>query len=109
MKENHENEWMSKLMEDLQKVEGIPGVEVPEQEELMNTLTRFKEERKKAYRREFMMFFMTALIILASYAAIAFNMTAVFIWIQGLALLFIPLIFLAEKKRRNKRKEVTML
>lgn len=109
MKETNESEWISKLMDDLQEVEDIHEMEVPQQHHLMNTLTKFKTERKKAYRRELITFLITAFIILVSYAAIAFKMTTVFIWIQGLTILFIPFIFMAEKKRRNKRKEVTML
>jgi hypothetical protein len=33
-------------------------------------------------------------------------MTALFIWIQGFAIIVIPFIFLAEKKHRTKQKEV---
>jgi Family of unknown function (DUF5345) len=109
MKETNEKEWMTCLKEDLQKVEEMHDINAPQQYQLMRTLQEFKLERKKAYKREFILFLFTALIILASYATIAFKMTTVFIWIQGLVILVIPFIFLAEKKHRNKRKEVFRL
>jgi uncharacterized membrane protein len=109
MKENNEDEWISHLVEDLQKVETMQEVEIPEADQLMHSLMTFKAERKKAYKREMIAFLVTALLILISYSTIAFKMITVFIWIQGFALLLIPIIFMLEKKRRMKRRnEVTM-
>jgi Family of unknown function (DUF5345) len=109
MKEKtHENEWISYLNDDLQKVEEMHEIEVPQHAQLMSTLHEFKLERQKAFRREFIAFILTALIILVSYGTIAFKMTTVFIWIQGLALIIIPISFIAEKKRRSKQNEVTI-
>ncbi|MBO1512650.1 YxlC family protein [Metabacillus bambusae] len=109
MKENNEDEWISHLVKDLQKVEEMQETEIPEAYQLMHSLTKFKAERKKAYKREMVAFLVTALLILISYSTIAFKMMTVFIWIQGFALLLIPIIFMLEKKRRRKqRNEVTM-
>lgn len=109
MKEKNEDEWISHLVEDLQKVEVMQEPEIPEAYQLMHSLTKFKAERKKAYKREMVAFLVTALLILISYSTIALKMMTVFIWIQGSALLLIPIIFMLEKKRRRKlRNEVTM-
>lgn len=106
MKETNENDWITLLKEDLQKVEEMHEIDVPQQVQLMSTLQEFKMERKKASQREFILFLLTALIILVSYATIALKMTTLFIWIQGFAIIVIPFIFLAEKKHRTKQKEV---
>jgi Flp pilus assembly protein TadB len=109
MKEKNEDEWICHLVEDLQKVEAMQEPEIPEAYQLMHSLTKFKAERKKAYKREMVAFLVTALLILIFYSTIAFKMMTVFIWIQGFAMLLIPIIFMLEKKRRRKlRNEVTM-
>jgi Flp pilus assembly protein TadB len=108
MKESNESEWISTLMEDLQSIEEIHEPEIPEQYQLMNTLNELKAKRKAAFKRELAVFLITALMILTLYATIAFKMTTIFIWIQVLALIFIPIIFIAEAKRRRKQERVTM-
>lgn len=108
MKETEENEWITNLNKDLQKIEEMHEIEVPHHVELMGTLQQFKVERQKAYKRELSIFILTALIILVSYATIAFKMIHVFLWIQGLVLLFIPISYITEKKRKSKRNEVTI-
>jgi Flp pilus assembly protein TadB len=107
MKEGSEKESISRLKEDLKRIEDIYETEAPPSFQLMNTLNEFKAERKKASKRELAAFLITALIILALYTTIVFNMSTAFIWIQVVALIVIPVIFIAEKKRRNKLEEVT--
>lgn len=107
MKKNNENEWLDSFKNDLKKLEDMYEPNVPQQIQLMGTLKQFKAERKKAFRRELAAFLVTALFVIASYAVIAFKLTIVFIWVQGLALFFVPIIFFAERRRRKSRNGVS--
>lgn len=103
-----ESKWVNHLKEDLHKVEIIHDREAPPQYYLLNTLNEYKTERKIAFRRELIAFIIIALIILAFYFTIALKLATLFLWIQGIALFFIPATIIAEKKRRKNREEVTM-
>lgn len=105
---SEENKWVDHLKEDLRKVEIIHDREAPSQYHLLNTLNVYKAERKIAFRRELIAFICIALIILTFYFTIALKLSTLFLWIQGIALLFIPVIIIAENRRRKKREEVTM-
>lgn len=107
MKES--NEWTEQLKAELNKIEDMQDVEVPEQYQLMNVLHDYKARRQKAFKREIAAFLVTAIVILSMFVMISMKITTAFLWIQVLALLFIPIIFLAEKKRRSKQDEVTKL
>ncbi|VEF47254.1 sigmaY antisigma factor [Bacillus freudenreichii] len=106
MKEGKENEWIEPLMNDLRKLEETQQAEVPQQSELMDTLAEFKRKRKKAWKRELAIFIFTALTILATYFVVSLKMPAVFLWVQVLAIITIPIIYAAEKKRRRSLNEV---
>lgn len=106
MKEGKENEWMNQFKSDLKKLEDAYETKIPQKYELMNALTDFKRQRKRAWKRELAAFIFTALTILATYFVIAFKMPAVFLWVQVLTLITVPFIYSAEKKRRRGISEV---
>ncbi|ALC82855.1 MULTISPECIES: DUF5345 family protein [Bacillus] len=107
MKES--KEWTEQFKSELNKLEDMQEVEVPEQYQLMNVLQEYKARRQKTFKREIVAFLLTAILVLAMLVLISLKVTTAFLWIQGLALFFIPIIFLAEKKRRSKQDEVTKL
>ena len=106
MKEGNEKEWIDRLMHDMKKLEDVHQAEVPRQYELMYTLTQFKRQRKKAWMRELAIFIFTALIILATYFVVSLRVPVVFLWVQIIAIIAIPIIYTAEKKRRRSLSEV---
>ncbi|GIN94044.1 YxlC family protein [Siminovitchia terrae] len=107
MKEGNEKEWVKRLMNDMKKLENAHQAKVPQQHELMNVLTEFKNQRKKAWKRELTIFILTALTILATYFVVSLKMPAVFLWVQILAIITIPFIYVAERKRRKGLNEVS--
>lgn len=107
MKAGEEKEWIDRFVNDIKKLENVHQPEVPHQYELMNALTDFKRQRKKAWRHELAIFVFTALTILASYFVVSLKMPAVFLWVQILAIILVPLIYAAEKKRRRSLNEVS--
>lgn len=102
MKSN-DQDWLNQFKSDMKKLDDSYVPKVPDQGQLMSTLSKFKAERKRAFKRELALFLLTAFIILTSYIMIALKLTTLFIWIQGLVLLAIPTIIIAEKKRVKKR------
>lgn len=106
MKESKENEWIERLMNDMKKLEDAHQAEVPQKYELMDTLAEFKRQRKKAWKRELAIFIFTALTILATYFVVSLKMPAFFLWVQVMAIITIPIIYAAERKRRRSLNEV---
>ncbi|RWR09646.1 YxlC family protein [Siminovitchia fortis] len=106
MKEGNEKEWVEQLMSDMKRLEDAHQAKVPQQYELMNALSEFKSRRKKAWKRELAIFIFTALTILAAYFVVSLRMPTVFLWGQILAIIMIPFIYAAEKKRRRSSNEV---
>jgi len=101
-----EEEWLNRFKKDMEKLEDVYEPAIPEQFRLLNILNDFKERRKKAFKRELFLFFVAAFAILTSYIVFIFKMPPVFLWVQGLAFVFIPIILIAESKRKNKEDEV---
>lgn len=104
MKEN--NEWMKRFIADLKKIENTQDAAAPNQDQIMNALTKYKKARQKALKRELIVFICTALIILTTYAMVALKLPQVYLWIQALALATVPIIYKVEKKRRSGSEEV---
>ncbi|KRG14038.1 hypothetical protein ACA29_06735 [Lederbergia galactosidilytica] len=107
MKDSREQEWLSRFKQDLEKLEKPFEAKVPEQAHMIQVLQNFKTRRKRAFRRELIAFLITALFILTSYSVLAFKLTSIFIWMQGLLICGLPIMFIVEKKRRKKRDEVS--
>ncbi|WP_223068682.1 DUF5345 family protein [Paenibacillus caui] len=107
MTERDEKEWLQRFTRDLEKLEELDTPQVPEARQLLHTLNQFKEARARASKRELIVFVAAALLILGSYALMVLKLEGGFLWIQSLALLFIPAIYLAERRRRRSRGEVT--
>ncbi|GIN56205.1 YxlC family protein [Lederbergia ruris] len=107
MKDSQEQEWLSQFKQDLEKLEKPFEAKVPEQAHMVQVLQEFKIKRKRAFRRELLTFLVTALFILTSYSVLAFKLTPIFIWVQGLAIGAIPVILIAERKRSKKQDGVT--
>ncbi|MDQ0228189.1 DUF5345 family protein [Metabacillus niabensis] len=108
MKGRNDEELIFDLKQSLKDVETVYEVEIPEHFQLMNTLIEYKKERKRAQRRELIIFIFTAIIILAFYMTLAFKLTSVFMLLQIFTLCFMPIAFIFERKRRNKREEVSL-
>ncbi|MBS4200992.1 YxlC family protein [Bacillus sp. FJAT-49732] len=106
MKNHNEGEWQNRFKKDMAKMEDVYEPAIPEQYQLLNTLNEFKIKRKKAFIRELILFIATAFAILTSYIVFTFKMPPIFLWVQGLAFVFIPIILIAESRRRNKRDGV---
>jgi len=106
VKENNENEWIKSLMKDLEKLEDVHEPKVPEPYQFLEQIHEYKEQRKKEWKRELAAFIFTALAILISYFVISYKMPLVFLWIQVLAIVTIPIIYSAEKKRRSNTNGV---
>lgn len=106
MKGNDEHHWEKEFKANLTVFEDVHHVRVPAEDELLITLRQFKEEQKKAFVREFIVFFITALVVLTSYVVIALKLTTVFIWIQAIALFVFPMFLLFGHRRKNSRSEV---
>lgn len=106
MRINNETEWLETFKADLKTLEDVHNVSVPAQAELLNTLNEFKVRRKKAFLRELVAFFLTAIVIFIVYVVVAFKLTTVFILIQFVALFGIPLLLFIERKRRKSKNEV---
>lgn len=106
MKSNNEKQWEKAFKADMKVFEDAHHFRVPHEDELLTTLQQFKEKRKKAFVREFIVFFITALMIFTSYAVIALKLTTVFIWIQAIALFVFPMLLLFEHRRKTSRGEV---
>lgn len=104
MKEN--KEWMKHFTEDLKKIENAQDAATPSRNQIMNALMERKKARRQALKRELIVFICTALVIFMSYTVIAFKLPKVFLWIQGLALATVPIIYMVERKRRNESAEV---
>lgn len=106
MKSRQDNDWEKSFKADMKVIEDVYQVHIPDERELLVQLHQFKEKQKKAFVREFAVFLITALMILAFYAVIAFKLTALFIWIQGIALFVFPLLLLIEHKQKQSENEV---
>lgn len=103
---NNEDEQLKRLKTDLEKLESVHEPEVPQTFQLMKKLNEFKGQRKKAWKRELFAFIAIALIILSSYSVIVFRSPEIFVWIQVAAMITVPVIYSAEKKRRSALGEV---
>ncbi|MBW8350096.1 DUF5345 family protein [Bacillus sp. IITD106] len=106
MKNHNEDEWLNRFKKDMEKLEDVFEPAVPERYQLLNTLNEFKAQRKRAFIRELMVFLATAFVILTSYIVFTFKMPPVFLWVQGFAFVFIPIMLIAESKRKSKRNGV---
>lgn len=106
MNKNNGNEWMKDLMKDLKKIEDIHEPNVPEPYQFVEQIREYKKQRKRAWKRELAAFIFTALAILTTYFVVSFKVPAVFLWIQVLAIIAVPFIYSAEKKRRSQTNEV---
>ncbi|MBO0991788.1 YxlC family protein [Bacillus sp. SD088] len=107
MKDSKEQEWLTQFKQDLEKLEKPFEAKVPEQGQILRVLEDFKIKRKRAFRRELAIFLITAIFILISYSMLALKLMPIFIWIQGMLIGGVPVMFIVERKRRKKQNEVS--
>ncbi|MED1740432.1 YxlC family protein [Bacillus swezeyi] len=101
MNERDEKKTISHLKEELKKIDDIFEPAVPHQLELDQRLARFKKERKRAIQKELLCFIVLAFVILFVYIAISIRVPAIFLTVQGAAVVILPVLALFEKKRRR--------
>lgn len=97
-----QEEWIKQFQQDMEKIDSIEPY-VPDSQYLLETINEFKWKRKRAFYKELIAFLLTAVFIMTLYVTIAFNLPQVFIWIQIIAFLAIPMVIFFERKRRKKQ------
>ncbi|MCD2367267.1 YxlC family protein [Bacillus sp. BS3(2021)] len=100
MNDRDEKETVTQLKRELERMDDTFVPPVPQVFELNQRLARFKQERKRALKKELLCFIIMALVILSAYLTISVQVPAVFIMVQGAALIFLPALALLEKRRR---------
>ncbi|KAA6451174.1 YxlC family protein [Bacillus swezeyi] len=99
MNERDEKETVTHLKRELKKIDDTFVPPVPQQFELNQRLARFKQERKRALKKELLCFIVLALVILSVYLTISIQVPAVFVMVQGAALIVLPALAVIEKRR----------
>ncbi|MED1145148.1 YxlC family protein [Bacillus paralicheniformis] len=100
MNDRDEKETITQLKRELERMDDTFVPPVPQVFELNQRLARFKQERKRALKKELLCFIVMALVILSAYLTISVQVPAVFIMVQGAALILLPVLALLEKRRR---------
>ncbi|KFM84461.1 YxlC family protein [Bacillus paralicheniformis] len=100
MNDRDEKETITQLKRELERMDDTFVPPVPQVFELNQRLARFKQERKRALKKELLCFIVMALVILSAYLTISVQVPAVFIVVQGAALILLPALALLEKRRR---------
>ena len=105
MNERDKKETVAHLKHELEKLDDTFVPPVPQAFELNQRLARFKQERKRALKKELLCFIVMALVILSAYLTISVQVPAVFIMVQGAALILLPALALIEKRRHTADEE----
>jgi hypothetical protein len=103
--ERDEKETVTHLKRELERIDDNFVPPVPQAFELNQRLARFKQERKRALKKELLCFIVMALVILSAYLTISVQVPAVFIMVQGAALILLPALALIEKRRHTADEE----
>ncbi|MDA7025243.1 YxlC family protein [Bacillus sp. CLL-7-23] len=98
MKERDEKETISHLKQELKKIDDIFEPASPPQFELDQRLALFKKERKRAVQKELLCFIMSAFVILSVYITISIRVPVIFLTVQGVAFVLLPVLLLLKKK-----------
>ncbi|MEC1417788.1 YxlC family protein [Bacillus haynesii] len=101
MTDRDEKETVTQLKRELERIDDNFVPPVPQVFELNQRLARFKQERKRAFKKELLCFIVMALVILSAYLTISIQVPAVFIMVQGAALILLPALALIGKWRRT--------
>ncbi|WP_343311080.1 YxlC family protein [Bacillus atrophaeus] len=94
------------LQTELDKIDQSAEPTVPDQKELLQQLSHFKEVRRKSILKEGIAFLFCALAVVSIFALAVSQIPAVFIFLQACAFLSLPVLVMAEKKRQPPVIEV---
>ncbi|WP_141433095.1 YxlC family protein [Bacillus sp. 03113] len=109
MIDENEKEIASILNIELSKVDEKLEPQIPTTNELHQLLMQLKETRKKAFRKELGWFLFSAIFILSFYVMMAAKNPIIFITVQVLAVIVIPIGIFIEKRRQNRKEGVVRL
>ncbi|WP_039075064.1 YxlC family protein [Bacillus sp. MSP13] len=94
------------LKSELQKIDQCANANIPSQKELLDQLAQMKAERRKSLLKEVILFLFCALAMVSA-AMLAFDqIPVVFVVLQVCALVVLPILIAAEKKRYLGEREV---
>lgn len=99
---NKENEIVRELKEDWESLDMIAGTPQMTKHEVYAQLHVFKQNRKRAFRKELSLFILTAIFILSLFVATLLKSVQTLVYIQVIVAVIAPVIYVFLRKREGK-------
>src|SRR5690606_5950312 len=102
---NKENEIVKVLKEDWESLDMIAGAPKMTKHEVYAQLHVFKQNRKRAFRKELTLFILTAIFILSLFVATVLKSVQTLVYMQVIVAVIAPVIYVLLRKRERKAWE----
>ncbi|WP_019153659.1 YxlC family protein [Robertmurraya massiliosenegalensis] len=103
----NEKEFFKQLKEDMEQLDELSGHSTPSVHTLKEQLIVAQMEKRRAFRKELIVFVLTALFILTAFTVVVFKAPIIFVVIQIAALVGAPVLFFFLRKRQSEGRPLS--